>query len=259
MIGGFSTEQAFGIKVTLGIMLGLGLVVWFAIHQRHKILSAIDVYLGTVLGAILGARLFYVIHHANFFWESPLSIPRLWFAELAWQGAVIGGLLALWGMCRWRGIEWSDMADGIALALPVAVMAIAWASRSAGLLLGRPVGDLTTVPVWSASFLPDLHRDVAARYELQMLVIFMGLIILLVVTALALTDSLAKQRLWIVLGLIGLMTWIVSQFSAMPPDMILGISLDRLSAIVLIIVSGVGLSSVNHPRNTQPRTAGSSL
>src|SRR5690606_8945512 len=106
-----------------------------------------------------------ILLNSELFRHQILNIPRLWYGELHWIGALLGGGWTMWRMGRWRKLNLSHFNDALALALPVGFMAVCWAARSAGLILGRPVHRLEDVPVWSASFLPDLYRDVGPRYE----------------------------------------------------------------------------------------------
>jgi phosphatidylglycerol:prolipoprotein diacylglycerol transferase len=237
----YSTEVAFGIKVFAGLMIGSWFMVWTAFqHQPLRLGAWADVYLGTILGGILGARIVYILLNLDPFIKVPLNVPRLWFAELSWQGAIIGGLLAMWGMCRWRKIDISSFADGLALAFPVGMMGVCWASRSAGIILGAEVGDPTDYPVWRVAFLPDFFRDVVPRYELQWLGVALGGLILLIVGGLIVGGWLEKSRLWVTLALTGLAVFVLDRYSALDSPKVIGLHLDRWSA-GLLIAFGVGM------------------
>jgi phosphatidylglycerol:prolipoprotein diacylglycerol transferase len=248
----FSTEEAFAIKVCSGLFAGFGLILWSAIQDETANLKHwLDIYLGMLSGGIIGARLFFVVTRYELFWEQPLNIPRIWFGELAWQGAILGGLAGMWLGCRWRKVDFDTFADGTALAFPVGFMAVCYASRSAGLLLGHPVADLDAHPVWMASFLPDINRDVIPRYELQMLGVGLGAGMLLIVTALTLSHQLEYCRLWIILCLTGLSILILSRYSALNGILIFGVDLNPLSALILSGVSlGILLQSVKRRANS---------
>jgi len=237
----YSIEFAFGLKVFAALMMGAWFIVWTAFQHRPLRLGTwADVYLGTILGGILGARIVYILLNLDPFLEVPLNIPRLWFAELSWQGAIIGGLLSMWGMCRWRKIEVSSFADGLALAFPVGMMGVCWASRSAGIILGSEIGDPTDYPVWMVAFLPDFHRDVVPRYELQWLGVALGAVILLIVGALVVGKWLEKSRLWVTLALSGIAVFALDRYSALDSPDVFGLHLDRWSA-ALMILFGMGM------------------
>src|SRR5690606_10832209 len=94
--------------------------------------------------------------------------------------------------------------DAWALVLPIGMMAVWYACRSAGCGLGAVVMDLNDHPVWAAGFLPDIVRDVQPRYELQMLGVFLGTAILMVSGGMTLARILEGRRIWITLILLAL-------------------------------------------------------
>lgn len=250
-----TTEQAFALKVSAGLVAGGWFIIWQASQQPTDWRRWFDVYLGTILGAILGARVFFVLLHLESFLQNLASIPRLWYAELTWQGAVVGGLLAMVGMCRWQKVSFPAFADGTALALPVVVMAIFVASRSAGLIVGEPVADLESVPTWQAGFLPDVNRDVVPRYELQMLGMALGGVLLLIALGMQWTDTLVGRRLWINLALLGGIIVLLDHLSAEQSAQIAGISIHLLSVVGLWVgcfAAVVAKVSANRMQTTMP-------
>jgi prolipoprotein diacylglyceryltransferase len=232
-----TTERAFAVKVAIGLVVSGWFVLWSALRQGTRPGPWLDVYLGTLLGGIIGARLFYVLLHLDRFRHEILNIPRLWYGELSWQGALVGGGLAMWGMLRWRKIPAGSYTDALALALPVGFMAVCWACRSAGLLLGQPVNSLDDTPVWAASFLPDLYRDVGPRYELQMLGVGLGAAMLVVAGFLTLGNWLAGLRLWVILLLASLSILILEYYSGNPPQELYGVPVDQTTGVLLFLFS----------------------
>jgi prolipoprotein diacylglyceryltransferase len=253
-----NTERAFAIKIGLGILLGLVFTLWTALQQRPRRFGAwVDVYLATALGAIIGARAGYVLLHWGQFAGEPLLWPRLWYGEIAWQGALIAGGGAMLLACRWRGVDFRDFSDAAALALPAVFMAICWAARSAGLILGEGVADLSQHPVWMAAFLPDISRDVAPRYELQMLGLAMGGGLLAIAGGLTLANRLAGLRLWITLAGLALAILILEDYSGRPPQTLGGVKVEQVSAAALWVIAfgaGVAQASVNRLANKRPQS-----
>jgi prolipoprotein diacylglyceryltransferase len=255
----YSIEAAFGIKVFASLLAGSWFIVWTAFQYKPLRLSAwADVYLGTIVGGIIGARVVYILLNLDPFTKVPLNVPRLWFAELSWQGAIIGGLLGMWGMCRWRKINVLHYADGLALAFPVGFMGVCWASRSAGIQLGAEVADAADYPVWAAAFLPDFHRDVVPRYELQWLGVALGALILLAVGVLVVSGRLEKFRLWIALALTGAAVFVLDRYSALESPDVYGLHLDRSSAS-LLLTFGIGMVVWQWWANRSPHVEANTL
>jgi phosphatidylglycerol---prolipoprotein diacylglyceryl transferase len=69
--------------------------------------------------AVIGARLYHVIHQWDFYSTQPELIPQIWKGGLAIPGAVVGGVLAIWLYCRFTGLNtlrWFDIfASGMLL------------------------------------------------------------------------------------------------------------------------------------------------
>jgi phosphatidylglycerol:prolipoprotein diacylglycerol transferase len=62
--------------------------------------------------AVLGARLYHVIHEWNFYSQQPELIPQIWRGGLGIPGAVAGGVLAIWLYTRWaklNTLRWLDI------------------------------------------------------------------------------------------------------------------------------------------------------
>ncbi|HEY0604349.1 MAG TPA: prolipoprotein diacylglyceryl transferase family protein, partial [Herpetosiphonaceae bacterium] len=105
-----------------------------------------NLFYPAVIGAVIGARLWYGIFNWDLFGRTPRLFWALRVESFAWPGALLGGLLLGYLWCRWRGYDLAAVADVAALALPVP-QAIA----SLGLLLsGEAFGAPTSLP-WGVS------------------------------------------------------------------------------------------------------------
>jgi len=96
-----------------------------------------------LLGAVIGARLWYGVFNWNLYSQTPSLFMALRVGEFAWPGALLGGALAgtLW--CRWRNVDLLALADCAALALPPAQVL-----ASIGLLLSGEAFGLPTDLPW---------------------------------------------------------------------------------------------------------------
>jgi phosphatidylglycerol---prolipoprotein diacylglyceryl transferase len=106
-----------------------------------------------LLGAVIGARLWYGVFNWSLYSQTPSLFVALRIGEFAWPGALLGGALAgaLW--CHWRKIDPLELADCAALALPPAQ-----ALASVGLLLsGEAFGVPTDLPWGIALFGATRH------------------------------------------------------------------------------------------------------
>jgi phosphatidylglycerol:prolipoprotein diacylglycerol transferase len=90
----------YGLLIATGVLLGTTLAHREAIRRRidpDRLLNAIVV---TVLVALLGARLYYVLFNWDYYAANPAKILAVWEGGLAIHGGLIAGLLATILYCR---------------------------------------------------------------------------------------------------------------------------------------------------------------
>ena len=83
----------------------------------------IDISLLAVPLAIIGARIYHVLTHFDFYFgegRNPLSALYIWEGGIAIYGALIGGAVGAWLGCRWTGIRFWTFADALAPGLLLA-------------------------------------------------------------------------------------------------------------------------------------------
>jgi phosphatidylglycerol---prolipoprotein diacylglyceryl transferase len=114
--------EIFPILIGAGAVLGL---VQVARHSpREGVLAWLDAGLLTLLGALVGARLYFVFMHLGYYRSQLLEIPQIWLGGLDWPGAIAGGLLAVVGISVARNLLLGQAADRLAnLAPPLAIAA----------------------------------------------------------------------------------------------------------------------------------------
>ena len=90
----------YGILLTLGIMLGVCYALFRSKHEGISGDDVLDFAIWTVLLAIIGARLYYVLttlKNASGGWNyhSLVDVIAIWEGGIAMYGSIIGGALAL--------------------------------------------------------------------------------------------------------------------------------------------------------------------
>lgn len=135
-LGGDLAVSPHGIGIALGFLLGAWMLIQRARrrglghHYVPDVSEAVQQLLGRVaIGAILGARFFYVLTHLDQYADDPLSALAIWEGGLTFLGGVAGAVLVAmpWALKQgWR---------------PVQVLDSAMPGLAAGLVVGR-IGDL---------------------------------------------------------------------------------------------------------------------
>lgn len=114
-----------------------------------------------LLGAVIGGRLWYGLFNWDLYGPTPRLFLALRLGDLAWPGALIGGMLAGYLWCRVRGFGILALADSAALVLPVAQII-----ASLGLLLsGEAFGMPTTLP-WGIPLFGTLRHPTQIYFAL---------------------------------------------------------------------------------------------
>ncbi|GAA2991866.1 prolipoprotein diacylglyceryl transferase [Microbacterium terrae] len=111
----------------LCIITGIIVAVLLTNHRLSKRGAepwvVIDIALIAVPLAIIGARIYHVLTHFDFYFgdgANPLSALYIWEGGIAIYGALIGGAIGAWLGCRWTGIRFWTFADALAPGLLLA-------------------------------------------------------------------------------------------------------------------------------------------
>lgn len=193
-IGPFSLSSG-GLLLLIAAMVGSSLVGRIARARGTGNLGqqADNLFFPIVIGAVIGARLWYGIFNWDLFGRTPRLFWAVRVESFAWPGALLGGLLAGYLWSRWRGYDIAQVADVAALALPVP-QAIA----SFGLLLsGEAFGAPTSLP-WGISLFG------VVRHPTQIYLMLAALATLVVLVRLARRSPPPGTLMVVYLGLQGL-------------------------------------------------------
>ncbi len=177
-------------------------------------------------GATIGGRLWYGLTNWDLYGSDPLLFLALRVGDLAWAGALLGGLSAAWVACRWRSADPLPLADAAALALPPAV-----AITSVGLLLsGEAFGAPSNLP-WAVPLFGVLRHPTQLYYALAALASW------IVLAALNRRGVRARGLLVAWLGLQGLTMLLVEALRADSVALPGGVRLSQLVGLGLLLAA----------------------
>jgi len=129
-----------------GLMMAISVVVCSFLMNRDAVKNNIpgdfvyDLVFFTVIGGIVGARLFYIVLNPQVFLDNPIEIIMLHRGGLAFQGGLVVGVWSALTFIRRKGLPLAKTLDLMApyLALGHAIGRIGCFLN--GCCFGRPVG-----------------------------------------------------------------------------------------------------------------------
>jgi phosphatidylglycerol:prolipoprotein diacylglycerol transferase len=92
----------YGLLIALAVLLGLALATRLGRQRGIDPGLIVDLLPALVLGAVLGARLYYVALEWRQYQHNWLQALAIWRGGIAIHGALLGGTLAVVLFCRWR-------------------------------------------------------------------------------------------------------------------------------------------------------------
>lgn len=121
----------------------------------------------TFLGAILGARLYYVLLSLDFYSQNPFEFIAIWHGGLAIHGGLIGGTICGYLYCKYKKISVLKLGD---LMLPFLLL-----GQSIGRLGNFANGEAHGVPTfipWSIIFsiknkFPDFWANILSTFNIE--------------------------------------------------------------------------------------------
>lgn len=118
-----------GVGIAVGFLLGARLMLP---ESRRKGISDDHVYailVRAAIGAMLGARIAYVLNHAGSYDDDPLAVLRVWEGGISLLGGIFGAILLALPLIRRLGVDLWRLLDSAAPGLAL------------GIVIGR-IGDL---------------------------------------------------------------------------------------------------------------------
>ena len=113
------TIKFYGVIIAFGFVLaalfgGRKAYVW-----KMSLDHMVDVLIYGIIGAVVGARLYYVAFQWDEYKDNLLSIFKIWEGGLAIYGGIIGGIITAYFVCRKTGLPFLKLLDLIGMALPI--------------------------------------------------------------------------------------------------------------------------------------------
>jgi len=228
--------RTYSLILDLAIILGLAVLAWQGQRREGRSATWVDAGLGALIGGIILGRLGHVAIYWAYYSHHFNEALQPWRGGMDWHLAVIGGLIGLALVCRWRGLSFPVVASVIAVILPVSAGLIYTGCLMVSCGHGREVASLTAYPLGVALELPDLYGVIAPRLASQLYgVLWSGLVFACVIL---LIRRMKRPRihLWPVLLLIGVGAFLIGFTRGDEIPMIGPLRLDQIMDLAIIIL-----------------------
>ncbi len=159
------TLRSYGVMVALGVLLAAWWVRRAFAQRRLPDDLFYDLLIGTIAAGVVGARLMYVLLNWSTYRTNLSATVMIWVdGGLSFHGAVAGGILVGWWLCRRYRVPFWRVADAVAPAL-----ALGHAFGRFGCFLnGCCYGIPTTMPWGVRFFNPALRVDTLPSHPTQL-------------------------------------------------------------------------------------------
>lgn len=233
-IGPFQIRY-YGLFFVLAFVVAYFLLVHLAKRKELSITKddIADLLLYIVIGAILGARIFYVfVYNLPFYLNNPFEIIAVWHGGLAFHGGIIGASIAGIYFTKRKKIDFYELADIVVIPLALGLAL----GRLGNFINGELYGHITTVP-WSVKF-PDAE---GFRHPSQIYASFKDLLIFFTLWVVKDKNLPKGFMFWLFIVMYSTLRFIVGFFRV--PDPQLGFILGPLTMgqILNIIMFFIGI------------------
>jgi phosphatidylglycerol:prolipoprotein diacylglycerol transferase len=150
----------YALFIICGIIAGMLVARSVARWRGQNEAFLLDSVPIVILFAVVGARLYYILLEWSHFRDYPGEIISIQMRGLTIHGALVGGVLAFWYLCRIHGEPFFKWADTVIVGVPVG-QAIGrlgnWANQEA---FGRPT-DLPWAVTIDRANRPETYLDIS--------------------------------------------------------------------------------------------------
>lgn len=128
-----------GIGIAVGFLLGARLMMPEAKRQGIREDHVYTILIRAAIGAMVGARVAYVINHIGDYADSPLDIFRVWEGGISLLGGIFGAIILALPLMKKLGLDVWKALDAAAPGLALGIIV----GRTGDLVVGDHLGTRT--------------------------------------------------------------------------------------------------------------------
>ncbi len=111
------TIKFYGAIIAFGFLLAALFGGRKAYKWKMSLDSMVDALIYGIIGAVIGARLYYVVFQWDMYKNDLLSIFKIWEGGLAIYGGIIGGIIAAYFVCKKTKLPFLKLLDLVGMSL----------------------------------------------------------------------------------------------------------------------------------------------
>ncbi|WP_456401057.1 prolipoprotein diacylglyceryl transferase [Persephonella sp.] len=159
-IGDF-VVHTYGVLVALGMIVAFYTATYFAKKEGLNVRNVENIFLFSVLGGLVGARIAYVFEHPEEF-NSFIDYIAVWKGGIDWFGGFIGGAIVIYFLVKKYKIPPLKMADIAGISAVIGHGIGRLGCTAAGCCYGKPIPEDSVFKPIGITF-PD-HPHTAAPH-----------------------------------------------------------------------------------------------
>ncbi len=235
---GPATVPSYPLLVLVGLWAGM----WLSSKEAQRLgVDSDHVYnigLYSLLGAILGGRLWYVITHWDAYASAPLQALALTANAIAIPEAIVVAVVVAVVYCRWHNLSLATVADALTPG-----SALALAIGGVGAFLGsQTLGTPTTLP-WG------ITQFDAVRHPAHLYVVIAVLLILAIIGKIRLNARWPGFTFLLFVELYAASRLLLDPFFALPDTIGGGLRVVQVSALIALVVAIAAMARLNTQSN----------
>ena len=141
----------YSFFIIIAVIIGYNMVVNYSKKISYRTNAIMDMVLGLVVFAIIGARVYYVIFNFDAYRDDLFEILMIWNGGLAIYGAIIGGVLYTLYYCKKKELNFIKLLDIFSLPLLLGQAIGRWGN----FFNGEAYGGETTYEALKSMFIPE--------------------------------------------------------------------------------------------------------
>ena len=231
---GSLTIYAYGFFIVLGFATAIVLALLKTRRSKVKISfeNVVDLFFYTVLSALIGSRILFVLLNFDLYRQHPLQIFKLWEGGLVFYGGLMLAAAVAFGYMRWQRLPVWKLAD---LISPLIALGLSF-GRVGCFLAGCCYGKETSLP-WAVVFKnpESLARLNVPLHPTQLYDAANGLVLFFFLSWMEKRKTFDGQIFWLFLFLYSVTRFFIEIFRGDPRGFLLGDLLSTSQGVGILL------------------------